>query len=133
MPCLDNRLLVFNDHVTNLIQLARAEPIVPCERDRRQPELCVLSVTPHVYVHRFVAVKAVKEEPVRPWNAGNPRQSVSLSGQNNLRLFRIRQVWPLSSFLRVDRRVEQQLKKDQIQPPTKLESNLVNATHVHET
>ena len=53
--------------------------MVPCECHRRQPELGVLPVAPHVNVHEFVAVETIEEEPVRTRNPGNPWHVGSLS------------------------------------------------------
>ena len=66
MPCLDDRRFVFDDKPTDLIQLARTEPMVPCQCRGRQPKLCVLPITSQVDVHGFVAVETIEEEPIRP-------------------------------------------------------------------
>src|SRR3989304_1133117 len=46
IPCLDDRRFVLNDQAANLIQFSRAEPIIPRELDRCQPEFGVLAVAP---------------------------------------------------------------------------------------
>jgi hypothetical protein len=43
--------------------------MIPCELDRRQPELAVLPITPNVDVHGLVAVETVEKEPVGSRNA----------------------------------------------------------------
>src|SRR5438876_10666415 len=73
IPCLNDYLFVLNNQTTNVIQLAWAEPMVPCEHNGRQPELGVLPVATHVDVPGLVAVETVEKEPVRPGNARNPR------------------------------------------------------------
>jgi hypothetical protein len=59
MPCLNDCLLVCHDQAADLVQLARTEPIIPRQRNRRQLELRLLAVAPNVDVHRFVAVEDV--------------------------------------------------------------------------
>src|SRR5437867_7791156 len=63
MPCLDDRRLMLDNQTTNIIQLSRAEPMIPCQCHRGQPELRVLPVAPHVDVHGLDAVETVEEEP----------------------------------------------------------------------
>ena len=85
MPCLDDRRFVFDDKPTDLIQLARTEPMVPCQCRGRQPKLCVLPITSQVDVHGFVAVETIEEEPIRPGNTGNPRHVGLAPGPNDRR------------------------------------------------
>jgi len=73
MPGLNDRLLVLDDQTTDVIQFSRAEAMIPCEGDWRQPELRLLTVAPHVDVHWLVAVETVEEEPVRTRDARNLR------------------------------------------------------------
>lgn len=79
MPCLDDRRFMCDDEPTDLIQLARTEPMVPCQGHGRQPKLGLLPIAPHVDVHGLVTVETVEEEPIRSRNAGNPRHVASLT------------------------------------------------------
>jgi hypothetical protein len=74
MPCLDDRGFVFNNQSANLVQLPGAESMIPCERDGRQPELGVLTVTANMDVPRIIAVETVEVEPVWPRNPDNAWQ-----------------------------------------------------------
>ena len=47
--------------------------MVPRQRHGRQPEFRMLPIAADMNVHGLVAVETVKEEPVRPGNARNPR------------------------------------------------------------
>jgi hypothetical protein len=66
IPCLNDDLFVFQNHVPNLVEFTRAEPMIPRKVDRCQPKLAVLLIAPNVNVSGFVAVETIKEEPVRP-------------------------------------------------------------------
>jgi hypothetical protein len=72
MPCLDDRRFVLNDEPTDVIQLTWAEPMVPRQCHRRQPELGVLLIPTYVDVHGLGAIETVEEKPVRTRNPGNP-------------------------------------------------------------
>src|SRR4051794_18437207 len=63
-PSLQDLLDVTNHLSTNLIQLPRGETIVPSQRHRDKPVLADSVLTLNVHVFRFVAVEAVKEEPI---------------------------------------------------------------------
>src|SRR5947207_10001188 len=78
MPCLDDRPLVYDDKSTDLIQLARTEPMIPCQGHGRQPKLGVLAIAPDVDVHRLNAVETVEEERIWPRNIRNPRHVAAL-------------------------------------------------------
>ena len=79
MPCLNNRLFVLDNETTNLVELSWAETMIPCEFDRRQPELGLPPIASHVDVHGLVAVETMEEEPLRPWNPRDLRQSLAPS------------------------------------------------------
>ena len=65
MPCLDDRRFVLNDEPTDVIQLTWAEPMVPRQCHRRQPELGVLVPT-YVDVHGLGAIETVEENQYGP-------------------------------------------------------------------
>jgi len=46
MPCLNNRCFVLDDETTDLVEFSRAEPMIPRQFDRRQPELLSLAEKP---------------------------------------------------------------------------------------
>jgi hypothetical protein len=64
IPSLQDLLDVTNHLSTNLIQLPRGETIVPSQHDRHEPVLADSVLTLNVHVFRFIAVEAVKEEPI---------------------------------------------------------------------
>src|SRR5437773_2538719 len=79
MPCLNNRLFVLDNETTNLVELSWAETMIPCEFDRRQPELSLMPVSPNVYVNGLVAIETVEKEPVRSGDPRDLRQSLAPS------------------------------------------------------
>ena len=78
MPSPNDRGFVPSNQMANLVEFTRAEALIPCQRDRRQPELALLSISPNMDVYWFVAVETVEEEPIRPWNADNLWHSIRL-------------------------------------------------------
>ena len=76
IPCLNDDVFVLQNHVPNLVEFTRAEPMIPRELDWRQPKLAVPPIAPDV--NGFVAVETVEKEPVRPRNTGDPRHSARL-------------------------------------------------------
>lgn len=52
---------MLHNQTTNFVELSWAEPMIPRELDRRQPELGVLSISANMNVHGLVAVEAVEE------------------------------------------------------------------------
>src|SRR5262245_58382498 len=78
IPGLDDDCLVRDDQPTNVVEFPSAESMIPRERDWRQPEFAVLTVTPNVHVHRLVAIETIEEEPVRSSDAGDSRHSIPL-------------------------------------------------------
>jgi hypothetical protein len=84
MPCLTNGRFVLDNQTTDFVELWWAEPMIRRQLDRRQPELGVLSVSANVDVQRLVAVETVEEEPVRPWNTCDRRQSTRLHQARSL-------------------------------------------------
>jgi hypothetical protein len=89
IPGSNDCRLVLDDDSADFIQLSRAEPMIPRQADRRQPELRVLTIAADVHVHRFIAVEAVEKEPVRAGDVRNARHSVwsqNLVGFDRIRL-----------------------------------------------
>jgi hypothetical protein len=72
MPCLSDEDFILNDYAPNLVQLARSETAVPGQSHRIEPELAFTPIATNVHMHRLGAVETVEQEPVRPWNSGNP-------------------------------------------------------------
>jgi hypothetical protein len=75
IPCLDDDLFVLQNQAPNLVEFTRAEPMIPREFDRSQPQLAVLAITPNMDVNGFVAVETIEKKPVRPRNTYDPRHS----------------------------------------------------------
>src|SRR5437870_3827046 len=60
MPSLNNGRFLLDNETTDLVELAGTEPMIPCQFNRRQPELCLLPFAADVDVHGFVAVETVE-------------------------------------------------------------------------
>jgi hypothetical protein len=74
MPCLDDDSLIRHDESPNVVEFPSAEPMIPGESNGCQPELAMLSIAPNVDVQGLNAVETVEEKPLRPRDAGDPRQ-----------------------------------------------------------
>jgi hypothetical protein len=73
MPCLDDASVVLDDYAPDLVELARAEASIPRQNHGIEPELSLIPFMSNVNVHRFGAIEAVEEEPVRSRNISNAR------------------------------------------------------------
>jgi hypothetical protein len=73
MPSPNYRLFVLDNQATDVVQLSRAEAMIPCQGHRRQPELRLVPVASYVDVHRLVTVETVEEEPIRARDTWNLR------------------------------------------------------------
>jgi Transposase len=78
---LNSGRFVLDDETTDLVEFSWAEPMIPRQFDRRQPELGMLTVPANVNVQGLMAVETVEEEPVRPWNTSDCRHSARLQRQ----------------------------------------------------
>ena len=84
MPCLDDLRFVPNNRPTNLVQLARAEAMIPRQGNWGQPELRMRAVAPHVDVHRLVAVANLRHSAslrlhdVKVWRICQVRLTLAL-------------------------------------------------------
>jgi hypothetical protein len=70
-------LLVLNSHAFNSLQLCGSESAASRESYGREPELRTIRIPLHVDVRRFVAVRRIKEKPVRTF-AKNRRHRLSV-------------------------------------------------------
>jgi hypothetical protein len=66
IPCLSDSCFVLQYKGPDAVQFPRREPVVAREYDRRQPELAFHPLTVGMDVHGFVAVEAVKVQPMGP-------------------------------------------------------------------
>jgi len=73
IPCLSDDLFVRDNQAPNIVGFPSAEPMIPRERHRCQPELAMLAVAANVNVNGFVAIETIEEKPVRSRNTGDFR------------------------------------------------------------
>src|SRR2546426_12136004 len=84
-PCLLNFVQVCLNHRSNLVKLSSRETMILSQRNRLNPELTDHSFSSDVDVRRFVAVEAVKVEPMRTgdvFNSGHTRHRFPLLQYN---------------------------------------------------
>src|SRR3989304_934251 len=75
MPSLLNPAQIGVNSCPNLVKLTSREPVILGQDQWLHPELADHSLPSDVNMRRFVAVEAVKVEPMRPWNVLNSRHS----------------------------------------------------------
>jgi len=68
MPRLDNLFMVLLDYCANSIQFFRRKAAVSTQCDRFEPKLAGHSSPLDMYVHGFIAVKAIEKEAIRTRN-----------------------------------------------------------------
>jgi hypothetical protein len=71
IPCLPNPFPVPGDDLPYSVKLFSSKTLISCQGHGLDPEFADHSFPLHMHMRSLVAVEAIKEEPVRPWNSAD--------------------------------------------------------------
>src|SRR5262249_47833941 len=78
MPCLQDTPQGLQNQGANPIQFAWRKAMIGTQCDRSQPKFTHHTLTAHMDMRRFMAIKAVEEQAVGSWDIGNRGHAIRL-------------------------------------------------------